>query len=320
MIPVVDLRDPDAPARIDAACREVGFFTLTGHGIDAARRAELLDVAARFFALSDTTKAEVAMVDAGAAWRGWFPLGGELTSGVPDRKEGFYAGREQRADGRPLHGPNQWPAEPATFADVVTRWMGDMEAIGQQVLSRMAVGLGQPADLFAGNLTADPTALFRIFRYPPHPAGDTATWGVGEHTDYGLLTLLVHDGTPGLEVRVGDAWQPVDPDPDLIVCNLGDMLDRLTDGRYHSTSHRVRNLATHDRWSFPFFLDPGWDAVIEPMALDDGWVRPDDATRRWDLADLRHVSGRYGDWLTAKVSRVFPDLAAQHLHDGNLTG
>lgn len=320
MIPVVDLRAPDAPARIDAACREVGFFTLTGHGIDAARRAELLDVAERFFALPETTKAAVAMANAGAAWRGWFPLGGELTSGVPDRKEGFYAGREQVADGRPLHGPNQWPAEPPEFAEVVGRWMHDLEAIGQRVLAAMAVGLGRSPELFVGNLTADPTALFRIFRYPPHPPGDAATWGVGEHTDYGLLTLLVHDGTPGLEVRVGDEWWQVDPDPDLIVCNLGDMLDRLTDGRYRSTPHRVRNLADHDRWSFPFFLDPGWDAVIEPLALDDGWVRPDDAVRRWDRADLRSVSGTYGDWLTAKVSRVFPDLAAENLAGDALNG
>ena len=59
----------------------------------------------------------------------------------------------------------------------------------------------------------------------------------------------------------------------------------------------------------PFFLDPGWDAVIEAIDLDDGWVAPVDADRRWDRANLRELSGTYGDWLTAKVSKVFPDLA-----------
>ncbi len=70
--------------------------------------------------------------------------------------------------------------------------------LGQQLLSLMAVGLGLPADHFAASLTARPTPLFRVFRYPPHHVGEASTWGVGEHTDYGLLTLLVTDGTPGL--------------------------------------------------------------------------------------------------------------------------
>src|SRR5690606_6291653 len=113
---------------------------------------------------------------------------------------------------------------------------------------------GLAPDWFASGLTADPTVLFRIFRYPPHPVGAADRWGVGEHTDYGLLTLLAHDGTPGLEVNAGGRWIAVDPDPDLIVCNLGDMLDRLTLGRYRSTPHRVRNTATTDRLSLPFFF------------------------------------------------------------------
>jgi isopenicillin N synthase-like dioxygenase len=99
-------------------------------------------------------------------------------------------------------------------------------------------------------------------------------------------------------------------DPALIICNLGDMLDRLTDGRYRSTPHRARNDADEDRYSLPFFLDPGWDAVIEAIDLDDGWIAPTDADRRWDRANLRELSGTYGDWLTAKVSKVFPDLAS----------
>ena len=129
------------------------------------------------------------------------------------------------------------PDEVPELRTEVLAWMAAMESVGQQVLNAMAIGLGLPAGWFRQHLTADPTVLFRIFRYPPHPEGDGAAsrWGVAEHTDYGLLTLLAHDGTPGLEVRVGSDWIAVDPDPDLLVCNLGDMLDRLTLGRYRST-------------------------------------------------------------------------------------
>ena len=325
-VAVVDLRDPDAATRIDRACRTVGFVALTGHGIDPGRRESVLAAARPFFALPADRKASVALATGGPAWRGWFPLGDELTSGVPDLKEGFYVGREEPADGRPLRGPNRWPDEVPHLRAAVLGWMDEMEALGQRVLGLMALGLGLDADWFRRTLTADPTVLFRIFRYPPHPVADDPSgdrWGVAEHTDYGLITLLAHDGTPGLEVRLGDRWIPVPHDPDLIVCNLGDMLDRLTSGRYRSTPHRVRNLATTDRYSLPFFLDPSWDARIEPLddtlfrrdGRPDGWSVPDDATARWDRADLRRIDGVYGDWLVSKVSRVFPDLAGSVLGD-----
>jgi isopenicillin N synthase-like dioxygenase len=239
-----------------------------------------------------------------------------LTSGVPDRKEGYYFGGElppEPADrARPMHGPNLWPARPSDLRDAVTGWMTAMERLGQRILGLMALGLGQEADFFVRGLTAAPTSLFRIFRYPPHPDGDTATWGVGEHTDYGLLTLLATDGTPGLEVNVQGDWLAAPADADLVICNLGDMLERLTGGRYRSTPHRARNHAGRDRYSLPFFLDPGWEAVVEPLSFDDGWTATAQAHARWDRADLTSVSGTYGDWLGAKVRKVFPDLPAPH--------
>ncbi len=308
-VPIIDVQRDDAGARIDAACREVGFFAITNHGVDDTLRQRTIAAATEFFALHEAEKAAVALAIGGHAWRGWFPLGGELTSGVPDLKEGYYFGVELPPDPRPMHGPSLWPPRPEELRTTVTAWMAAMESLGQRVLSLMAAGLGARPGFFAEGLTATPTSLFRIFRYPPHPDGAGDRWGVGEHSDYGLLTLLAHDGTPGLEVKVGDDWVAAPYDPELIICNLGDMLDRLTGGRYRSTPHRVRNHAGHDRYSLPFFLDPGWDAVVEPLHLDDGWVAPDDAGRRWDRANLRDVSGTYGEWLRAKVTKVFPDLA-----------
>ena len=87
------------------------------------------------------------------------------------------------------------------------------------------------------------------------------------------------------------------------------MLDRLTEGRYRSTPHRVRNTSGRTRLSFPYFFDPSWDAEVTPLPLD-GTAPAADAARRWDGADLQAWSGRYGDYLTAKVAKVFPDLFA----------
>jgi isopenicillin N synthase-like dioxygenase len=309
-LPVIDIGAADATRRIDQACRTAGFFALTGHGVPAAQRCALLVAAQRFFALPETVKQAVAMTRNGAAWRGWFPLGAELTSGQPDGKEGYYFGREQPVDGRLLHGPNAWPEHVPEMRDAVTTWMGSAEALGQRVMALMAEGLGLTPMWFTEHLTADPTVLFRIFRYPPHRRGE-AEWGVGEHTDYGLLTLLATDGSPGLEVKIGGHWVAAPADPELIICNLGDMLDRLTGGRYRSTPHRVRNIGAADRYSMPFFFDPSWDARIEPLTLGDDWVEPAERVSRWDDVDLASVEGTYGTWLSAKVSKVFPTLVGR---------
>jgi len=319
-LPIIDIGSSEAPVEIDRACRQFGFFAIRNHGVSDDLRTALLDAAIEFFGREDEDKASVSLERGGAAWRGWFPLGGELTSGVPDLKEGFYFGRELPPDSRPMHGPNIWPTEPATLQPLVTEWMATMEPLAQRVLSMMAAGLGLTPDFFHSDLTADPTPLFRIFRYPPHPPDSADRWGVAEHSDYGLLTLLAHDGTAGLQVKVGDEWIDAPSDPSLIICNLGDMLDRLTAGRYRSTPHRARNSSTADRYSLPFFLDPGWDAEIEAIAFDDGWVAPVDADQRWDRANMRELSGTYGDWLTAKVSRVFPQLADAVIDASLVTG
>ena len=300
-------------AAIDAACRDRGFFLVTGHGVDRALRDDLERLSRAFFALPDAVKAQIAMDRGGVAWRGWFPVGDELTSGRPDAKEGVYFGTELAADdprvaaGTPLHGPNLFPAEPAEWRDVVLRWMAEVSSLGQAVLRGMAIGLGIDPQWFARHLTADPTVLFRVFHYPPSDV-DAASWGVGEHTDYGLVTLLAQDHHGGLQVRSGGGWLDVPADPYAFVVNIGDMLERLTAGRYRSTPHRVRNTSGQDRLSFTLFLDPSWDAHVQPLPVGAGGATSD-GTDRWDGQDVHLWDGPYGDYLTAKVAKVFPHLA-----------
>ena len=295
---------------IDVACREVGFFRITGHGVAPAQLAELDGLARAFFARPDEEKAAIAMERGGRAWRGWFPLDGELTAGVPDHKEGIYFGTELgpghpavRA-GRALHGRNQFPAHPVGLGPAVLGWIDTMTRLGTALLRAIAEGLGLHPDWFERSVTADPTVLFRIFRYPP---GMPHGWGVAEHTDYGLLTILATDDRDGLQVRGPDGWLDVPADPGVFVVNLGDMLERMTQGRYRSTPHRVRNRSDGERLSFPCFIDPSWDAVCPVLPLD-GRPPAADPRRRWDGADVRGWDGTYGDYLTAKVSRVFPAL------------
>jgi isopenicillin N synthase-like dioxygenase len=318
-LPVIDvgplLRGEPAAGvagQIQAACRERGFFYITGHGVPATLLTQLAEASAEFVALPHGDKLEIAMERGGPAWRGYFPVGAELTSGRPDLKEGLYFGTElPPADprvraGLPLHGGNLFPRQVPRLRPLVLAYLDALTTAGQAVLSGIALSLGLDAGYFAARYTADPTILFRIFHYPPsRPRAQE--WGVGEHTDYGLVTLLAQDDSGGLQVAAPEGWIDAPPLDGTLVCNIGDMLDRMTGGWYRSTPHRVRNLSGHGRLSFPFFLDPGFSAEVPP--LPDRAAADADGHRRWDGQDLRAFTGTYGDYLLGKVSKVFPQLA-----------
>ncbi|HEY9217213.1 MAG TPA: 2OG-Fe(II) oxygenase family protein, partial [Phenylobacterium sp.] len=179
----------------------------------------------------------------------------------------------------------------------------------------VSLSLSLPADYFEQRYTADPTVLFRIFHYPakgPETLDWSQSWGVGEHTDYGLLTLLAQDRHGGLEVKTPAGWIEAPPLDGALICNIGDMLERLTAGRYRSTPHRVMNRSGQDRLSFPLFFDPDFLARMEPLpqvALQPGQIDADRA-ERWDGASVHLFDGTYGDYLQGKVSKVFPELFA----------
>ncbi len=303
--------------RIGDACRRHGFFYVVGHGVDEALLHRLERQSRAFFARDLDAKLAVAMERGGRAWRGFFPLGGELTLGRPDQKEGLYFGAELPDDhpkvlaGAPLHGRNLFPDVPG-FRETVLEYMAALTRLGHGLMEGLALSLGLPAGYFADRYTGDPLVLFRIFSYPPLPpdAGPAPLWSVGEHTDYGLLTMLRQTG-PGLEVKVDGRWIAAPPVPGSLVCNIGDMLDRMTGGHYRSTPHRVRNESGTDRLSFPFFFDPNFDAEVQP--IDPGAAGRDDAAERWDGVGVHDWSGTYGEYLLGKVSKVFPDLGREVL-------
>ncbi|HLI67051.1 MAG TPA: 2-oxoglutarate and iron-dependent oxygenase domain-containing protein [Caulobacteraceae bacterium] len=321
-LPIIDMAPlfgAEASARaevakaIAAACEDDGFFYVVGHGVTSATLQRLEAEARAFFDLPLPEKEAIAMANGGPAWRGWFPLRGELTSGVPDNKEGLYLGEELPADdprvaaGWPLHGANLWPAGAPGLRPAVATFMAEARAAAAALVEGVSLALGLDDRYFARHYLERPTLLFRIFRYPPTPP---EAWGVAEHTDYGLLTLLAQDDAGGLEVRTRAGWRTAPPIPGALVCNIGDMLERLTGGRFVSTPHRVVNRTDRTRFSFPFFYDPDFAArMIPPPGVRTRAA----AVERWDNADVHAVEGTYGEYLMAKVGRVFPELGSTFL-------
>src|SRR5215831_452298 len=310
--PLIDSREDryTVADEIGRACRECGFFYITGHGVDEELQQRLEQLSRKFFAQDVETKMEIRMSRGGRAWRGYFPVGGELTSGQPDLKEGIYFGAELGDDhpmaraGVPMHGPNLFPSYIPGFRETALEYMAAMTELGHALMRGVALSLGLDESYFADHYTGDPLILFRIFSYPAQSAA--AGWGVSEHTDYGLLTILKQDESGGLQVKSQSRWIEALPIPGSFVCNIGDMLDRLTGGLYRSTPHRVRNVSGRDRLSFPFFFDPNFNAEVAPLPL--GATAIDDGDERWDLASVHEFRGTYGDYLLGKVAKVFPQL------------
>ena len=273
----------ESAERIGVACREWGFFTIAGHGVEDSVIQELLRGSRAFFgdARSGVEKEEThGMHRGGRALRGYFAAGAELTSGVPDLKEGIYLGREdadsdEARAGRALHGSNVLLGkEGAAYCDA-------MAPVAAAVLRGVALALDLPKHFFRDEVCSPrPLELLRVFRYPPpKTVEERKAWGVGQHTDYGLVTLLLAM-SPGLEVQtIGGDWVRLPVVPNTFVVNLGDVLERMTGGVFRSTLHRVRNVGEEARISVPYFYDPAFGKPM-PRRLEGMTVKT--RSTRWD--------------------------------------
>ena len=280
-IPVIDLRGKDVPRQIHQACRETGFFYVANHGVPPALIDAQFECARRFFAMPQEQKLALHMKKSPST-AGYEPIGGQILDSQdadaekapPDLKESFYIAMEL-PDEHPWarkrirsFGHNQWPAALAGFREQTLAYQAAVRSLGDRVLAMLALSLELTGDFFAPYYDMPGTTL-RLLRYPPHPRAALANQlGAGAHTDWGGITLLVQDGLGGLEVRnVENQWIQATPVPGTFVVNLGDLMQRWTNGLYRSNMHRVRNnSSTRDRYSIPFFYSPRPDSRIECMA------------------------------------------------------
>ncbi|MFN3864621.1 MAG: isopenicillin N synthase family dioxygenase [Erythrobacter sp.] len=252
---------------------EYGFAVVCDHGIAQ----ELIDAAEAaskaFFALPDAVKRRYRIEGGGGA-RGYTPFGTEKAkdAAVFDLKEFWHVGRNL-PPGHPLAefmAPNIWPDEVAGFRETMSALYAAFEATGGRVLEAIALHLGRPRDFFAASI-ADGNSVMRLLHYPP--LGDDAPEGAiraAAHGDINTITLLLGAEEAGLELLTKQGeWLPIPASKGALVINVGDMLERLTNGRLRSTTHRVVNprgdAARRSRYSMPFFLHFRPDFLIEPL-------------------------------------------------------
>src|SRR3954447_12855311 len=266
-------RDPDAFAqKLGKSFEEYGFAIIAGHGIpeELIHRAE--EKAKAFFALRDEVKRKYHVPGGGGA-RGYTPFGIETAKGAKahDLKEFWHVGRDL-PPGHPFrdHMPdNLWPSEVPSVKDTFQEIYATFDRTGLKVLKAIARYLKIDEDYFE-DAARDGNSVLRALHYPPQkePTGEHIR--AGAHEDINAITLLLGAEEAGLELQTSDGrWIPVSPKSGELVVNIGDMLQRLTNGVLRSTSHRVVNpapeRAAHARYSMPFFLHFRSDFLIDAL-------------------------------------------------------
>ena len=313
-VPVIDL----APARaggpaerrrvaaaIDAACREIGFFAIDGHGVPGRIVGDLRGVALEFFALPAAAKLAARHPVAGTN-RGYHPAGGEALSSAndapapPDLKEFFHVGPVAvaadayytSAEGRQHFTPNVWPAAPAGFERAATAYYRAMSDLVRSLMRLAALALSVDEAFFDDKVDRSIGTMRRNYypgqAAPPSPGQLRA----GAHTDYGGFTILSGESVPGgLQVRTRDGrWVEVATTPTRFVVNIGDLLMRWTNDRWLSNMHRVVNPPPGDgrpRLSIAFFNHPNYDVTIECLASQGAPKHP--PVRSGEYRDLKYA-------------------------------
>ncbi|WP_432695911.1 isopenicillin N synthase family dioxygenase [Marinobacterium sp. YM272] len=310
-LPIISLAklNSDDPAERKAvadelgrACRKVGFFYVTDHGI-APETVELVFSEARRFFAQPLEAKEALSIKRSKHNRGYVAMADEQLNPAAgaDMKEAFNIGVELAPDhpdlvaDKPFRGPNFWPELPEwgdEWREHMLTYFHACEELGRLIHRGLSLDLGVDEHFFDRHL-ARPLATLRMLRYP---ASDDAVTrddgGAGAHTDYGNITILATDGVAGLEVANREGQWVQAPSVDgAFVCNIGDCLMRWSNDTYVSTPHRVRPPQS-ERYSVAFFMEVDPESIVDPRQL-----RPDEAPK--------YAPVRFVDYLTERLNATY---------------
>ncbi|MEZ5970245.1 MAG: 2-oxoglutarate and iron-dependent oxygenase domain-containing protein [Hyphomonadaceae bacterium] len=275
-VPALSMRDRrtdfDGFARaMGESYARFGFAIVRDHGLDTGVIERAVRATKDFFALPDSVKRRYHIAGGGGQ-RGYTPFGVEAAKGAAtvDLKEFWHVGREL-GEGhryRKYMPHNLWPDEVASFRDDVYGLYSALDALGLELLESIAAFLDLPHDFFRQPVS-DGNSVLRLLHYPPTPPKPDGV-RAGAHEDINVITLLLGAEEAGLQLLTADGeWLDVNPPEGALVVNVGDMLQRLTNHRLRSTTHRVVNPAAErahlPRYSIPFFLHFAPDYLIETL-------------------------------------------------------
>ena len=290
-IPVLNLGEFDTARdqfveQLKTACSEIGFFSVSGHGIAPSITREIRTQLEVFFSLPQVEKEKLMITRDN--YRGYIPLGffTPNESGKPaDQYEAYKLHTEIPSDhpicaACDLYGENKWP-ELTGFSSTITAYWAAMDQLSNQLLQAFALALSLPEDTLIP-LFDLPLTNMTLLHYPPLEKGQAGA-GLHPHKDSDAFTILYPDKVGGLKVRHRDgAWiDAITAEGDFLV-NVGDMMEIWSGGRFISTPHQVINPAGKDRFSFPYFAVPRHDCLIRPLVEPlTGFDRPEIPVGKW---------------------------------------
>ena len=289
-----------------------GIFQIVAEPDQDRLIGEAIEASRRFFGMPLEHKASHV---SDRTYSGYIASGEERTAGEADYSEIFTVCKDVPLDdvrvveGWPCHGPVPWP-DP-DYRRVMTAYLAELGAIGERLLTLVALGLGLAEDALT-TLTADGWHHMRVLRFPART--DTTERGIGAHTDYGLLVIAAQDDVGGLYIRPPvpgerrnrnwlaaesmagmyedeEPWTYVRPQPGVLTVFPGDILQFLTRGRLLSTPHKVK-LNTRERYTMAYFHEPNFAATVRPFADGNGNAE-------------EHI--HYGTHFTNMFMRCYPD-------------
>ena len=275
-IPTIDLQSETIIDDVKGACENYGFFYVTNHQVISM--INCFEQSKKFFDLSTEEKLKYACNSNNL---GYTSFQDETLSpsdqSCGDTKEGYYIGKDSTSN-------NIWPSESLLplWKDTIITYYKECIVLGNMLIQIIAQSLGQSNDYF-NDITQDKSAILRLLKYGQIQSDPiNGIYGAGQHSDYGLITLLSTNDLPGLEIYLNNTWHPVPPRPGMFIVNIGDSLQILTNGKYKSTIHRVlintttssrvsnTTVTNNDRYSIAFFYEPDFHAVIQPrLTYDD---------------------------------------------------